>query len=119
MKVPLECLVVLNNLISSPVDHTREVVNHPHLHFNNRADGVEDKVGYIMIKRTSHLVASVASLVFDQVDSRGSKGYAVILNGMHADGCIPRSVGAAGCIGVETHDPTMEHLKLLMRFPPT
>ena len=40
------------------------------------ADGVEDKVGYIMIERTSYLVGSDASLVFDQVDpSLGSTGF--------------------------------------------
>ena len=34
-----------------------------------RADGVEDKVGYIMIDRTSNPVGSYVSLVIDQVDS--------------------------------------------------
>ena len=69
-----------------------------------------------MIERTSHLVASDASLVFDQVDSRGSKGYAIILNGMGTDGCIPRSMSMAS---VQTYDPSMELLTLLMHFPPS
>ena len=33
-------LVVLNNLISSLVDHTRETLNDLHSHFDNSADSV-------------------------------------------------------------------------------
>ena len=104
--------MVLNDLISSPVDYTGEAVNDPHSHFDNRVDGVEDKVGYIIIERTSHLVASDRSLVFNQVDSRGSEGYAIIPDGMHANGCISRSVH----ISIQSHDPTTECLKLLTHF---
>ena len=64
--------MVLNDLIASPVDCVTEAASNPHSHFNNRADGVKDKVGYIVIERTSHLIASDASLIFDQVDSRGN-----------------------------------------------
>ena len=58
--------MVLNDLISSPVDHTREAVNDPCSHFKNRTDDAEDKVGYIVIDRSSHLVASDVSLVFHE-----------------------------------------------------
>ena len=65
-----------------------------------------------MIERTSHVVASDVSLVFDQVGSRGSKGYAIILTGMCAN------VWSMRMSGVQAQDPTTEHLKLLMHFPP-
>ena len=70
--------------------------NDTHSHFNNRVDGVKNKVEYVMIERTSHLVAADVSLVLDQVNSRGSNGYAIVPNGMCADGCIPRSVSMVG-----------------------
>ena len=60
--------MILNDLIPSPKDRAREAVNDPCSHLDNRADGVKNEVGYIVIERTSHLVGSYASLVFDQVD---------------------------------------------------
>ena len=60
--------MILNDFILSPIDCAREAVNDPSSHLNNRVDGVEDKVEYIVIERTSHLVGSYASLVFDHVD---------------------------------------------------
>ena len=54
--------MVLNYLIPSPTDCTREAVNDPCLHLNNRADGVKNKVGYIVIDRT-------VTSSFNQVDS--------------------------------------------------
>ena len=44
--------MVLNNLILSLIDCKRDAINDPHLHFNNRADGAEEKVGYIVIAIT-------------------------------------------------------------------
>ena len=71
--------MMLNDLIPSPIDCAREAVNDPCLHFNNRADGVKDKVGYVVTEETSHLVGSDASLVFYQVNSSfelyGIKGF--------------------------------------------
>ena len=42
--------MLLNNLILSPIDCARDAVNDPLSHPDNRADGVEDKVGCIMIE---------------------------------------------------------------------
>ena len=118
-----QCLVALNNLILSQTDCAREAVNNPHLYFDNRADGVKDKVGCVMIERTSHLIAFDASLVFNQVASMKS---------VHAGGCsiavIPqwrrRSMSmASGCIrwlaGIQAHDPILECSKLLMHLLPS
>ena len=109
--------MVLNDLIPSLIDYAREVVNDLHSHFSNRVDGLEDKVGYVVTERTSHLVASDSSQVFDQVDSRRS---------ICAGGCIPqwRSVHIANgrirqMAGIQAYDPTAEHLKLLTNFPPS
>ena len=66
--------MILNDLILSPVDCAIEAVNDPHLHFDNKADGVEGKVRYVMTERTSHLVASDLSLIFDQVNSVSFSG---------------------------------------------
>ena len=108
--------MVLTDLIPSLIDHGREAVNDPCSHFDNRMDGVNDKVGYVMIERTIHLTASDMSLVVNQVNSRRS---------VCAGGCtiivIPqwRSISMAGRhISIEAHDPTAERLKLFTHFPP-
>ena len=44
-------------------------VNDPHSHFNNRLNGIENEVGYIMIERPSNPVGFDMSLVFDKVNS--------------------------------------------------
>ena len=61
--------MILNDLILSLIDCAREAANSPHSHLDNRADGVENGVGYIVIEITSNPVGSYASQVFDQVDS--------------------------------------------------
>ena len=61
--------MILSDLISSQINCARKAVNDFHLHLNNRADDVENEVGYIMIKRPSNPVGFDASLVFDQVES--------------------------------------------------
>ena len=35
--------MILNDLISPPIDCATEAVNNPCLHFNNRADGIENE----------------------------------------------------------------------------
>ena len=37
-----QCLVILNDLISSLIDHAREAANDPRSHFNNRVNGIEN-----------------------------------------------------------------------------
>ena len=64
-----QCFVVLNNLILSPTDCARESVNDFRLHYDNRADGVENEVGYVAIEITSDPIGFDASLVFHQVNS--------------------------------------------------
>ena len=63
-------LLLVNNLIPSPIDCAREAVTTPYSHFDNREDGVKDKVGYLMIERIRHIIASDVCLVLNQVDSR-------------------------------------------------
>ena len=60
--------MVLRDLTSS-IDQARKAANDPHSHLYNRADGVKNEVGHIVIERTSHLVGSYMCLVLDQVDS--------------------------------------------------
>ena len=60
--------MILNDLISSPMDCARKTVNNPHLHLNNGADGVENEVGYIAIEITSDSLDFDVSMVFDQVN---------------------------------------------------
>ena len=55
--------MILNDLIPSLIDCAREAVNDPCSHFDNRMDDVENKIGYIMTERTSHLVGPYAILV--------------------------------------------------------
>ena len=61
--------MILNDLILSLTDCTREAVNDPCLHFDNRTDSVENKVAYIVTERTSYLTGSYVTLVFNQIDS--------------------------------------------------
>ena len=60
--------MILNGLILSSIDCAREAVNDPHSHLDNRADDVENKVRYVLIKRASNPEGSYMSLVYDQVD---------------------------------------------------
>ena len=47
-------LLILNGLISTPLNCSKKAVNDFHSHFNNRADGVENEAGYIVIERPSN-----------------------------------------------------------------
>ena len=60
--------MIVNDLISSLINCARDAVNDFHLHFDNRADGVKNEIGYITIEKPSNLVGYTC-LIFDQVDS--------------------------------------------------
>ena len=61
--------MTMNNLILAPDKLYRKAVNDFHSHLNNRVDGIENEVGYIMIEKLSNPVGFDVSLVFDQVNS--------------------------------------------------
>ena len=41
--------MIMNDLILPPINCAREAVNDFDLHFDNRVDDVENKVGYVVI----------------------------------------------------------------------
>ena len=61
--------MILNDLILPLISCAREAVNDFRSHSNNRADGVKNKVGYIVIEITSDPIDFDVSLVFDHVNS--------------------------------------------------
>ena len=61
--------MILNDLIPLPIDCAKEAVNDFHLHFDNRVDGVENEVGYVMNERSSNPAGLDTSLVFNKVNS--------------------------------------------------
>ena len=56
--------MILKDLISPSINCARKAVNNPRSHLNNGANGVENKVGYVVIERRSNPVGFDASLVF-------------------------------------------------------
>ena len=61
--------MILNDLILPPISCARKAVNDFRSHFDNRVDGVENEVGYIISERPSNTVGVDVSPVLDQVDS--------------------------------------------------
>ena len=56
--------MILNDLISLPVNCARKAVNGFCSHLNNRLDGVENEVGCVLIARQSKTAGFDASLIF-------------------------------------------------------
>ena len=61
--------MILNNLISPLINCARKSVDDFHFLFINRADNIENEVGFIVIEMPGNPVGFDPSLVFDQVDS--------------------------------------------------
>ena len=59
----------MNDLFSSQINCARKAVNDFRSHLDNRAGGIENEVGYVVIEGPNNLVSLNASLVFDQIDS--------------------------------------------------
>ena len=61
--------MILSDLISAPINCAKEAANDFHWHFDNRADGIENEVRYIVIERPSNLAGFLCEFGFYQVDS--------------------------------------------------